>query len=176
MKPQIKTTKTSALKSAGIATNQGEITTDKIGAVLRTVLKIPGVKTALIWLATKVVDKSIEKAFLIKNKSKKGDTKMEKGFFSKAAQDELIKKIKELLKNQKVALVLLIVMAVKAIFLYVDDQVVENKLPQELTDKSQAFFDAILVAKDAEKAMELGIDLVGIVWPLIFKKPTPVIA
>jgi hypothetical protein len=175
MVKQNPTTKTSALKSAGYSQNQGEITTDKVGAILRAILKLPGVKTALIWLASKVVEKGMDKVFLIKNKSKKGETKMEKGFFSKAAQDELIKKVKELLKNQKVALVLLIIMAIKAIFLYVDDQVVESKLPQELTDKCQAFFDAILVTKDAEKAMELGIDLVGIVWPLIFKKSTPTI-
>ena len=171
MTRQKRTTKTSVLKSAGFSLNQGEILPGKVGTVLRAILKIPGVKPALIWLMDKLVEKGI-KVFLIKNKQSKKES-MEKGLFSKATQEEIIKRVKELLKNQKPVLVLLIVMVIKAIFLYVDDQVAENNLPQELTDKSQALFDAILVTPDAEKAIELGIELIGIIWPLIFKKPTP---
>lgn len=100
---------------------------------------------------------------------------MDKGLFSNATQDVIFAKVRELLKDQKAVVILAITVLLKAVFLYADDILAENKLPQELTDKSQAFFDAILVEKDIDKAIVLGLDLVPMLYEL-FKKPTPVTA
>ena len=97
---------------------------------------------------------------------------MDKGFFSNKTQDWAIAKAKVLLKDQPAILVLLICLAIKGIFLYADDSVAETKLPQELTDKSQAFFDA-LVDNKIEDALALGIELIVIVAGML--KPKPVV-
>ena len=95
----------------------------------------------------------------------------DKGFFSNATQDVILAKVRELVKDQKPMVILLIVIAVKAIFLYADDVIAENKLPQELTDKCQALFDAILVTKDLDAALVIAVDLIPIIYELIKPKP-----
>ncbi len=100
---------------------------------------------------------------------------MDKGLFSNASQEVLIAKLGELLKDQKPALVLIVKLLAKGIFLYADDVIAEQKLPQELTDKSQAFFDAILVTKDLDQALVLGLDLATILYDFFKPKPTPAV-
>lgn len=95
---------------------------------------------------------------------------MDKGFFSNASQDVLLAELGKLMKDQKPALVLMMKLLAKGIFLYADDVVAEQKLPQEMTDKSQQFFDAILVTKDLDQALVLGLDLATILYNY-FKKP-----
>jgi hypothetical protein len=98
---------------------------------------------------------------------------MDKGIFSDKSQLVIIEKVKVLLKDQKAFMVLLIVLAIKALFTYVDDGVAESKLPQALTDKLQLFFDALLVDKDMDTVMMIGIELIPIIFDLFKKEPVP---
>jgi len=94
---------------------------------------------------------------------------MDKGFFSNKTQEWVITKVKTLLKDQKPMLVLFIVLAIKAIFLYADDNLAESKVPTELTAKCREFFDA-LIDGNVDTTLVLGMDLVGIIYGLIKAK------
>jgi len=94
---------------------------------------------------------------------------MDKGFFSSKTQEWAIAKVKDLLKDQKPMMVLFIVLAIKAIFLYADDNLAENKVPAELTAKCREFFDA-LIDGNVDTILVLGMDLVGIIYELIKAK------
>ena len=150
---------------------------DKIWKLVKQAWNIPVVKKGLSLAGSWLLEKVIKKVLTKKKKEVTSPpinnqlklTIMDKGIFSDKSQLVIITKIKELLKDQKPFMVLLIVMAVKALFTYVDDGIAESKLPQEFTDKCQQFFDALLVENDIEKTMTLGIELIPLIFAL-FKK------
>lgn len=166
------------------STSTTGIPISKIWEVIKKVAGIPIVKKGLTLAGSWIAEKVIKKVFTKKKKevivppinNQLNYKTMDKGIFSDKAQTAIIEKVKVLLKDQKAAaVVLLIVLALKMLFLYVDDTIAETKLPQELTDKLQAFFDAILVTKDPETAMALGVDLIPLIWALFKKDPVLVI-
>lgn len=96
---------------------------------------------------------------------------MEKGLVTKAAQDAFLKDVQEWTKGQKAWVRVGITLGCKALFIVADDKYAD-KLPQDLKQKSQLFFDAVLVQKDVESALTLGIELIPIILDLI-KKDKP---
>jgi hypothetical protein len=100
---------------------------------------------------------------------------MDKGFFSNKTQEWALSKIKTLLTGQKPLVILGATLAAKLIFLYADDNLAENNLPQDLTDKVQQFFDA-LIDDDMDTVLLLGVDIVGVIYEMIKAKQalTPV--
>ena len=99
----------------------------------------------------------------------------DKGFVSNAVQDILIQKLKEALTKagQKPIVILGATLFMKAIFLYGDDVVAENKLPKEITEKVRAMLDAIFVAKDWDTALIIAVDLAPYIYELFKPKPVP---
>jgi len=159
------------------STSTTGIPISKIWEVVKKIYQMPIVKKGLTLAGSWIAEKVIKKVFTKKKKeaitppinNQLNLIIMDKGIFSDKSQLVIIEKVKALLKDQKAFTVLLIVMAIKALFTYVDDGIAESKLPPELTDKCQAFFDAVLVDKDVEKAMTLGIELIPMIFAL-FKK------
>jgi len=100
----------------------------------------------------------------------------EKGMLSKASTDVLLALLAELVKDQKPVVKVAVSISGKLIVLIADDTLAE-KLPEGLKEKSRAFFDALLVAKDYDAAIVLGLDLVTEIFELIkeLKKDQPVI-
>lgn len=94
---------------------------------------------------------------------------MDKGFFSNKTQEWALAKIKTLLAGQKPLVILGATLAAKLIFLYADDNLAENNLPQDLTDKCQQFFDA-LIDNDMDTVLLLGVDIVGVIYAMIKAK------
>lgn len=95
---------------------------------------------------------------------------MEKGILSKASQDALLVLAAEGLKDQKPIVKLGASLGIKIIFVYADD-ILAEKLPEDLKVKCRAFLDCVLVSKDYELAIELGIELIPLIYEL-FQKPT----
>jgi hypothetical protein len=95
---------------------------------------------------------------------------MEKGLASKASQAAFLAKVQEWVTGQKPWIRIVIVLAVKAVFIVADDKYAD-KLPEPLKETSRQFFDAILVDEDIDKAMMLGIELIPEVLELFKKKP-----
>lgn len=98
---------------------------------------------------------------------------MDKGFVSTAVQDILIQKVKEALTKagQKPIVILAAVLGLKAVFMYADDVLAENKLPKELTEKVRGLLDAVLIDKDWDKALVIAIDLVPYLYEMFKPKP-----
>jgi hypothetical protein len=165
------------------STSTTGIPISKIWEVVKKIAGIPIVKKGLTLAGSWIAEKVIKKVFTKKKKEAISPPInnhlnliiMDKGIFSDKAQTAIIEKVKVLLKDQKAAVVLLLVLALKILFLYVDDTIAETKLPQELTDKLQAFFDAILVTKDPDLAMALGVELIPLIWALFKKDPAVVV-
>jgi len=93
---------------------------------------------------------------------------MEKGILTKATQDQILKAVQEWTKDSKPWLKLVITLGVKATFVVADDKYADQ-LPEEVKDKAQQFFDAILVTKDINQAILLGVELIPIVIELLKK-------
>lgn len=165
------------------STSTTGISISKIWEVVKKIYQIPIIKKGLTLAGSWVAENVIKKVFTKKKKevitppinNQLNLIIMDKGIFSDKSQLVIIEKIKGLLKDQKPFMVLLIVMAIKALFTYVDDGVAESKLPKELTEKLREFFDALLVSKDTEKTMTLGIELIPLIFELFKKNPAVVI-
>jgi hypothetical protein len=163
------------------STSTTGIPISKIWEVIKKIYQIPIVKKGLTLAGSWVVENVIKKVFTKKKKevivppinNQLNLIIMDKGIFSDKSQLVIIEKVKVLLKDQKAFMVLLIVLAIKALFTYVDDGVAESKLPQALTDKLQLFFDALLVDKDMDTVMMIGIELIPIIFDLFKKEPVP---
>jgi hypothetical protein len=96
---------------------------------------------------------------------------MEKGLFTKATQDAILALLAEAVKDQKPAVKLSASLGGKLAFLIADDMLAD-KLPEDLKTKCQLFLDAIFVAKDYDLAIVLGVDLIPELFEL-FKKEEP---
>lgn len=57
----------------------------------------------------------------------------------------------------------------------VGDDIIANKLPEELKVRSRAFFDMLLITKDYDAAIVAGIDLITEIYELLKKPATPVL-
>jgi hypothetical protein len=144
----------------------------KVLGVIKYLLKIPAIKSALIsagsWLAEKTIKKLVirkeKKSSNINNQLKR--VKMEKGMVSKAAQDAGFDMLGKALVNQKPAVKVAIMLLAKTVVL-VGDDIFADKLPEPLKEKSRAFFDALFVTKDYDSAIILGIDLISEIYDLV---------
>ena len=94
---------------------------------------------------------------------------MEKGMLTKAATDVLLAMLANAVKDQPPTIKVGLSIGGKLVVLIGDDMFAE-RLPEELKVKSRAFFDVLLVTKDYDAAIPLGIDLLTEVYEL-FKKP-----
>jgi len=94
---------------------------------------------------------------------------MEKGILTKASQAAILLLVQDWVKDQKPWLRLTVVIGLRAAFIVADDKYAD-KLPEALKEKAQRFFDAILIDKDIEVAIMLGVELIPDVIDL-FKKP-----
>lgn len=99
----------------------------------------------------------------------------DKGFFSNKTQDWALALIKVKMQEAGVKPVptMLVQLALKATFLYVDDAVVENKVPQEITDRTQKLFDFLIDGK-YDEALAEAIDLIPYVMEWLKPKPVEV--
>lgn len=96
---------------------------------------------------------------------------MEKGILSKASQDAINVLLVNLVKDEKPAVKLSVSIGGKLLFL-VGDDIFAEKLPDELKEKARNFFDMLLVTKEYDAALVIGIELVTEIYEL-FKKPKP---
>jgi len=94
---------------------------------------------------------------------------MEKGLITKASQDALIAILLEALKDQKGAVKLSASLGAKVLFL-VADYIFAEKLPEDLKTKCRIFGDTVLIEKDYEQAIVLGIELVAEIFDLLKKQ------
>ena len=90
----------------------------------------------------------------------------EKGLFTKASTDALLALLADAVKDQKPVVKVAVSIGGKLAVLIADDTLAE-KLPEALKEKSRLFFDALLVTKDYDAAIVLGLDLVTEIFELI---------
>lgn len=157
-------------------TTKSKIPITAVWKVLQKMAQTPVIRKAvgvvLGWFGKKITQNIIDKNISKHNNSLNKINTMDKGFFSNKTQEWVLAKVKELLKSQKPLVILGATLAVKLVFLYADDNLAENNLPQDLTDKCQQFFDA-LVDNKMDEVLALGVELVAIIYALIQAKPAP---
>ncbi len=94
---------------------------------------------------------------------------MEHGLFDKATQEVILKQVQEWTKGQKAWVKLVISLGVKAVFIVADDKYAD-KLPDPLKKEARDFFDAVLVKKDMDEAIVIGVALLPEILKLFAKK------
>ena len=94
---------------------------------------------------------------------------MEKGILDKETQKAFLKQVQEWIKDQKAWLRLIIVLGVKGLFVVLDDKYAD-KLPNPLKEQARDFFNAVLIQKDMDKAILLGVALLPEIIKLFGKK------
>ena len=83
---------------------------------------------------------------------------MEKGILDKATQSVILAQVQEWTRGQKPWIRLIVTLGVKGGFIVLDDKYAD-RLPDPLKEQARDFFDAILVQKDMDKAILIGVSL-----------------